>query len=108
MLQENKTKLSKEGEEEGREEENNPLERWYLEKKRRNNKDHNHRYKQCKVVEGMVPRCMAANSIPNTSLDVHLIAKQEQIINASTTKKLTSFMVSQMQDFGKKCEAFGN
>jgi hypothetical protein len=45
-LQANKTRLSKEGEEEGREEEKNPLERRYLEKKRQNNKDRNHRYKQ--------------------------------------------------------------
>ncbi len=45
-LQANKTRLLEEGEKEGREEENNPLERWYLEKNRHNNKDHNHRYKQ--------------------------------------------------------------
>jgi hypothetical protein len=45
-LQANKTKLSKEGEEDGREEVNNALERWYLEKKRHNNKDHDHRHEQ--------------------------------------------------------------
>ncbi len=49
----------------------------------------------------MVPSCMATNFIPNTSLDVHLTTRQEQIVNENIAKKLISFMITQMQDFGK-------
>jgi hypothetical protein len=68
--------LSKEGEEEGGEEENNPFERWYLEKRRCNNKDCIHRYRQRKVVES-IPSCMVADSIPTIGLDVYFITRQE-------------------------------
>jgi hypothetical protein len=44
---------------------------------------------------------MATNFIPNTSLDVHLTTRQEQIVNENIAKKLISFMITQMQDFGK-------
>jgi len=69
--------LSKEGEKEGGEEKNNPLERWYLEKRRCNSRDCIHRYRQRKVVESMVLSCMVADSIPNIGLDVHFITRQE-------------------------------
>ncbi len=55
----------------------------------------------------MVPSYMVVDFIPKTSLDVHLIIRQEQKVNASIAKKLILFMISQMQDW-KKCEAFGN
>jgi len=45
-LQTNKTRLSKEGEEEGGEEENNPFKIWYLEKRKHDNRDRIHKYKQ--------------------------------------------------------------
>jgi len=60
-----------------------------------------------KSYEGMVPSYMVVDFIPKTSLDVHLIIRQEQKVNASIAKKLILFMISQMQDW-KKCEAFGN
>jgi hypothetical protein len=68
--------LSKEGEEEGGEEKNNPLEIWYLEKRRCNNIYCIHRYRQQKVVENMVPSCMVADSIPNIGLDVHFTRQE--------------------------------
>jgi hypothetical protein len=45
-LQTNKTRLSEEGEEEGGEEENNPFKIWYLEKRKHDNRDRIHKYKQ--------------------------------------------------------------
>jgi hypothetical protein len=74
-FQANETKLLEEGEKEGGEEEKNPFERWYLEMKRRDNKDCVHRYRQQKTIEGTVPSRMVADTIPNISLNVHLIIK---------------------------------
>ncbi len=50
-LQTNKTKLSKEGKEEGGEEENNLLKIWYMEKRKHDNGNHIHKYKQRKVMK---------------------------------------------------------
>jgi hypothetical protein len=56
----------------------------------------------------MVPSYLAVDSIQNIGLDVHLTTSQKQKASASISKKLISFMINQMQDFGKKYEAFGN
>jgi hypothetical protein len=45
-LETKETKLSKKGEKEGREEQNNHFEKWYLKKRRRDNRGHVHRYRQ--------------------------------------------------------------
>jgi hypothetical protein len=49
----------------------------------------------------MVPSYLAVDSIQNIGLDVHLTTSQKQKASASISKKLISFMINQMQDFGK-------